>query len=198
MPHRTATLSPLLGLIAALTIAVPALAKEGAEARLDTTLPRDAEPGATIDVGWSVFSIVADTSYPMSATSVYIRLVGVDGTSSTEVVGTERPLGSGHYTAAIQVPDGGIGQVIVGLKGESCSRTEGCSRMDMIFPLTDDPLVSGAAPVRSAPVARAAPSGAPISAQLAPLVAIGVAVAIAGGVAALIIGRRRAVEAPGR
>lgn len=190
MSRRTSS-SAILALVASLALAVPAMAKEGAEARLDTTLPRDAQPGSSIDVGWSVVSIDGEVASPISGSPVYIRLVGPDGTSATEVMGKETPAGSGHYTAQIQVPDGGIGAVIVGMIGEACSDGGGCQRSDMIFPLTDDPLVSGWAP-GTAPDAPAAPTGV----GLVPFIAIGVAFAVAGGLGALILRRRRMLEAP--
>ncbi len=188
MSRHTRTLSPVIALIGiiALTTA-PALAKEGAEAKLDTAIPRDAGPGSTIDVGWSVFYDVDGKQEPVYGSPVYIRLVSSDRTTSTEVMGTETPAGSGHYTASIEVPRGGIGEIVVGMIGESCD-ANGCQRSDMIFPLTDDPLVSGAAPA-VAPV-----STTPIGAELLPIVAIGLAVGVAGALAALLLGRRRTLE----
>jgi hypothetical protein len=195
MSRRTSTFPVVLGLLAALTLALPVAAKEGAEAKLDTALPRDAEPGSTIEVGWSVFALSDDgTQEPIQGSPVYLRLVGPDGTSATEVLGTETPAGSGHYTAAIQVPAGGIGEVIVGMIGEACDADGGCQRSDLVFPLTDDPLVRGAAPVAPAPVAPTS-SGASIGSDLLQIVAIGVAFAVAGGLAALVIGRRRVIGA---
>jgi hypothetical protein len=191
MSRRTSTISAILGLIAALSLVLPALAKEGAEARLDTALPRDAQPGSTIEVGWSVFSIEGEKTYPLYGSPVYVRLVGPDGTSATEVMGKEVPSGSGHYTASIQVPDGGIGQVIVGMIGEACVDGGGCQRSDMIFPLTDDPLVTGAAPAVTPP----APA-MPIGSELVPIIAIGVVFAVAGALVAAAVGRRRVIEAP--
>jgi hypothetical protein len=191
MRRRTSPISAILGLIIALTLALPVLAKEGAEARLDTALPRDAEPGSTIALGWSVFTIDGERTYPISGSPVYIRLVGPDGTSATEVMGTEVPSGSGHYTASIQVPDGGIGEVIVGMIGEACVDGGGCQRSDMIFPLTDDPLVTGAAPTVTPP----APT-TPIASELVPIIAFGVVFAVAGALAAVAVGRRRVIEVP--
>ena len=197
MSRRSYARSAIVGLVTALSLAVPVLAKEGAEAKLDTALPRDAEPGSTVKVGWSVFSIDGDETRPIYGSPVYIRLVGPDGTSATEVMGTEVPRGSGHYTASIQVPEGGIGEVIVGMVGESCVDGGVCQRSDLLFPLTDDPLVSGAAPVGGPPVAaRPATSATSIGAQLQPIVGIGLAFAVAGGLAALVLGRRRIVDAP--
>jgi len=219
MSRRTATLSPLLGLVAVLTLALPVMAKTGAEAKLDTTLQRDATPGSTIAVAWSLFQVVDDKESPFSASGVYMRLKGADGKSATEVLGTESPVGSGHYTATIQVPDSGIAEVEVGLRGEQCTATEGCSRSDIIFPLNDDKLVTGSAAVAKpapkpvAPVASAAPvatsvpapaaalsttSSASATSQLTPLVGIGVAIAIVAGAAALVLGRRRTEDAAAR
>ena len=187
MSRRSTILGSLLALLGALALAAaPALAKEGAEAKLDTAIPRDAEPGSTIEVGWSVFSIFDDKEEPVVGSPVYIRLVAPDGTTSTEVMGTELPSGSGHYVASIDVPAGGIGEVIVGMVGEACYQDGSCERSDVIFPLTDDPLVTGAAPTADAP----APA-TPIGAQLLPLVAIGAAFAVVGALGALLIGRRR-------
>lgn len=187
MSSRSRTLSPVIALVGIIALAAaPALAKEGAEAKLDTAIPRDAEPGSTIDVGWSVFSTFEDgRQEPIYGSPVYLRLVAPDGRASTEVSGTEKPSGSGHYTASVEVPAGGIGEVIVGMVGEACTSTGVCERSDIIFPLTDDPLVSGAAPVA------AQASTTPIGSQLIPIVVIGTAAAVAGALAALILGRRR-------
>jgi hypothetical protein len=190
MSRRAATLSLLLGLVCGLALSVPAMAKTGTEARLDTTLRRDATPGSTIAVAWSLFQVVDDRESPFSSPGVYMRLTGVDGKDSTEVVGTETPSGSGHYEAMIQVPASGIGDVVVGLKGEQCTAADGCSRMDIVFPLTDDRLVVGSARSVAPPVAPGSPSASSMSAQLVPLMVIGIAVGVAVGVVALILGRR--------
>ncbi len=190
MTCRTRTLSASLILVALLAIAAtPAFAKMDAEAKLDTPISLDSAPGATIDVGWSVLSAFDGSVYPLTGSPIFIRLVSPDGRNVNEVMGTETPSGSGHYTASIVVPAGGIGEVVVGLFGESCVAGEACQRSDIIFPLTDDPLVSGAAtPVTPAPTT-------PIATELAPVVAIVVAFAVAGGLAALVVGRRRALAA---
>jgi len=186
MDRRTYTSSVLLALVASLALALPALAKEGAEAMLDTPISRDAEPGSTIDAGWSVFSISGGQRDPIMGSPIYIRLVSVDGSTSTEAMGTETPPGSGHYSASIVVPAGGIGEVIVGLVGEACD-ADGCQRSDMIFPLTDDALVTG-------PAAIAPATSTPVGSQLVPIVALGVAFAVVGAVGATIIGRRRGLQ----
>jgi hypothetical protein len=213
MSRRIASLSLGLAIIASLALALPALAKEGAEAKLDTTVHRDATPGSTIDVGWSLYSVNAEDTNPLPGASVYLRLIGFHGNSSTEVMGTETPRGSGHYKGSIKVPEGGIRQILVGVVGESCVAGTPCERNDMIFPLIDDALVVGfppkpaAAAVASAvPAASAAPavmpvaapstaSPATVSSQLMSLMGIGIAVAIVAGAAALLVGRRRSVDA---
>jgi hypothetical protein len=82
------------------------------------------------------------------------------------------------------------------LLGESCVAGEGCQRSDIIFPLTDDPLVSGAGAVPPVAPTGAVPAPTvPIGPELAPVVAIAVALAVAGGLAALVVGRRRALGA---
>lgn len=168
---------------------LPALAKEGAEAKLDTAIHRDAEPGSTIDVGWSVFMVTPTGEEPVYGSPIYIKLVAPDG-SSTEAGGTEKPAGSGHYTASIIVPKGGIQDVVVAMVGTACTDGGGCQRADYVFPLTDDALVSGA----PGPVAAGSSTSTPVGPALAPLVAIGAAFALIGGLGALIVTRRRQVR----
>lgn len=169
--------------------ALPALAKEGAEAKLDTAIHRDAEPGSTIDVGWSVFMVTSSGEEPVYGSPIYIKLVAPDG-SSTEAGGTEKPAGSGHYTASIVVPKGGIQDVVVAMVGTACYDGGGCQRADYVFPLTDDVLVSGA----PAPVAAGTSTSTAVGPALVPLVAVGTAFALIGGLGALIVARRRQVR----
>lgn len=121
----------------------PALAKDGQEVQLDTPISLQTPPGTTLDVGWSVF--VEDTTgrHPFTSPGVFIRLVPPAGATPVEAAGLERPRGSGKYRATITVPAGGIAQVEVGIIGEACDAT-GCTRSDILFPLADDALVSGA------------------------------------------------------
>jgi hypothetical protein len=184
--RSAASLAATLVLVA--LAATPVLAKEGAEAKLDTAIARDAPPGSTLDVGWSTFMIVDGKQRPVYGSSVYMRLVGPDGTT-TEAAGKETPPGSGHYTASIVVPQGGIDQVIVRMVGEACYQGGGCKPADYVFPLTDDLLVTGAAPVTGS----ASGSLTPIGSALLPLIVIGVASALAAGLGALFVARRRPV-----
>lgn len=190
MTRRSRILVGAAAIAALLSVsALPVLAKEGAIAKLDTAIHRDAEPGSTIDVGWSVFMVTSSGEEPVYGSPIYIKLVSPNGTF-TEMAGTEKPAGSGHYTASIVVPKGGIRDVIVAMVGQTCDELGNCTRADIKFPLTDDVLVSGA----PAPVAARTGTSTVVGPALAPLVAIGAAFALIGGLGALIVTRRRQVR----
>ena len=207
-PSRSRTLAGLLAAGALLALAVGSVAaKEGAIAKLETFVHRDAEPGSTITIGWSTFMLSVGGEDPINSRVETMRLVGPGG-DSTEAVGIETPADSGHYRVSMTVPAGGIEQILLSVRGEACV-AGGCERVDYAFPLTDDALVRGtpvgvakpAASVTSiAPVDPTAVEATSVSNALVPLVAIGVGIALAGGLAALIVTRRRQVgiEAAGR
>ena len=90
-----------IAILATLVVAGLALGKEGAVARLDTAVRRDAEPGSTIKVGWSVLMAVDGQMRPIFGSPTYVRLVSPDGTSTTEAFGQETAFESGHYVASI-------------------------------------------------------------------------------------------------
>jgi hypothetical protein len=191
-PSRSRTIAGLFAVGALLALAVsPVVAKEGAIAKLETFVHRDAQPGSTIEVGWSVFQISGDKQTPISGTPFYVRLTGPDG-SSNEAPGMETPSGSGQYRATIVVPRGGIQDITVALAGTACYEGGGCQRADYTFPLTDDALVSGT-PVGITTAVTPATATGSVSNGLAQLVAIGVAIALMGGIAALMVTRRRQV-----
>jgi hypothetical protein len=196
-------------------LAGPALAKEGAIAKLDTVVRRDAEPGSTLEIGWSIFMAVDGEMRPIFGSPTYVRLVSPDGTSTTEAAGHETSFESGHYRASIVVPAGGIGDLILGMRGEACYAGGGCQRADYVFRLNDDALVRGVpvpaaraaasattsqvgagAPVATSVAAPADPSSAvgavgAVGGPLLPWLALGVAVAVVAGGAALLVARRR-------
>jgi hypothetical protein len=202
-------------------VAGPALAKEGAVARLDTAVRRDAEPGSTIKIGWSILMAVDGQMRPIFGSPTYVRLVSPDGTATTEAEGVETAFESGHYVASIEVPAGGIGNLVVAMHGNACYTDGPCQQADYVFPLNDEARLSGVpkpVPQASAIAGAAADSatsgaadrttaaagqpvgGAPVGGALAPLVGLGVAFALAGGgLAALVLRRRRMpVDATGR
>jgi hypothetical protein len=140
--------APLLLLALSLTVAPAVLAKGGMQARLDAPIPGNAAPGTMLSVGWTTMQAVEGTmTIASSGAPVFIALTepGADAPSAL-VFGTEDPAGSGHYTADIAVPPGGIAAdgVTIGLRGESCAAGV-CERSDLLFVIVG--------PVRAAAVA---------------------------------------------
>lgn len=188
MMHRPVAYATLLALLAVLALAaVPAMAKEGFEAQLDAPLSLDTSPGTTIEVGFRVARIDASGSHPMVGSPVVVRLVPPGGGQPVEASGAERPSGSGHYIASITVPEGGIAEVVVGLRSESCDAA-GCQRSDVLFPLTDDALVLGV------PSTASTAASVGVGAALVPISAIATAIALAAGLATVIAGRHRSPD----
>jgi hypothetical protein len=116
--------------VSALAIAPGAATKEGARARLTTTLPLAAAPGTPIRLGWTVS--VPDAKggrEPFGATNMFVRLLSRTGASATSKFS---PQSAGRYTADVRAPDGGIGGVRLGVRGTT----------DVVFPLENDPFRS--------------------------------------------------------
>jgi hypothetical protein len=155
MNTRARSIASLLAAFAVLLLPATAFAKEDGLAAMDAPISGDADPGSTLDVGWSTFMELDGIRQPFTGGTVFIRLTSPDGTNANEVVGTESPLGSGHFSASIVVPAGGIGEVTVGLIGEACMDGV-CERSDIIFPFVDDPVAASATGV-GAPEAAAPP-----------------------------------------
>jgi hypothetical protein len=200
----SALLSPPL-LLLLLALAGPVLAKEGMQARLDAPIPIDAPPGTTLEVGWT--TTVPDGAGGAAAFSgapVFIALTEPGAAEPRALVfGDESPAGSGHFTASIVVPKGGIAPdgVMIGLRSETCENGV-CERTWMPFQLlgpvlTTLPVVPAAVPVASAaadPAATPAPARAP-AADAAPwlgLAAVGGLLALAAAALGVRAGRRGA------
>jgi hypothetical protein len=158
MPHEVVAVNhlhrPVVGRLAAvatvitllvLTIAAPVSAKEGMEAALQTPIRLDTPPGTELTVRWSVFVDTDDGRVAVSEMPVFLRLLAPGAAKDAQVLGVETPKGSGEYIATITVPAGGIAGVEVGLQNVTCLNGGTCSDTDMLFDLTDDSLVSGAA-----------------------------------------------------
>jgi MYXO-CTERM domain-containing protein len=187
-----------LALVALLALVAPAAAKEGAEAQLDAPISLDAEPGSTIEVAVGVFMVDPSGRYPVQGSPIFVRLVPPNGGEPMEDRATETPAGSGHYVAAVVVPAGGIAEVVVGMPGESCDAA-GCRRSDILFPLTDDPLVrrtfASAAPLPAQPAPARQPAATTASStaagpDLPPIVLAGVGILAVLAIAGLIARRR--------
>ena len=194
MRRRHAVPTASLLLLLTLGLAGPALGKGGTQARLDAPIPADSPAGTTIEVGWTTFqtdgqggSIVAFSGAPVF---IALRAPGAEA-PGTLVFGDEYPSGSGHFTASIVVPDGGIapGGVVIGLRGTVCEAGTTCVHHDLAFELVGAVLVSApvasaivAAPVRDpiadpAATARVTPTASAVDST--PVVAIGPVSALA-------------------
>lgn len=139
-----------------------ALAKGDAIATLDASLPSDPDPGSEITVGWTVETLLGDgtgTRAPFNAEGMFIRLIPTEG-DPVEAIGRQDTLG--HYVATVTVPAGGIADVAIGLRGESCSGGT-CQRSDMLFAIDDStmPVFDVSAPAAGAGAGTAPEAEAP-------------------------------------
>jgi hypothetical protein len=140
-------LGVLMVVAAALLIgAPPAAAKEGVKATLTTKIPLDAAPGTKLEVGWTL-AYLDDNGrrQPFGAGEVFVRLLSASGARAE----TTFVDGSGSFIAKVAVPEGGIGDVRIGLRGYSDGRTS-----DMLFPITNDPLPGPPRPLSGEPALR--------------------------------------------
>ena len=118
---------------AALATVTFASAKEGAQARLTTIVPRGAAPGTTIRVQWTVeVPDGKEGRRPFNAIGMFVRLLSRTGAPSTVGFASPTAHEDGHYAADVSVPTGGIGGVRMGLRGST----------DVFFPLENDPFTS--------------------------------------------------------
>ena len=133
-------------------LAGPAAAKVEYEVRLDAPIPSDAIEGTLIDVGFTVASPY-DPGAPFLGVPVFIRLQPRSTSAeATEGTGIESGPGSGRYLARLMVPPGGIGAVEAGLRNETCTAGQGCSRIDMMLVIIGETL---ATPTRRCGIAEA-------------------------------------------
>jgi hypothetical protein len=128
--------SGLIAVTMLLSFAGTVGAKEGGQAKLDTPLPPDAEPGSAIEIGWRVWVMEEDTEQPVIGSPLFIKLTSRDGSETVEASGHESPSGSGHYVATVTVPRGGVSVVTIGMRGTSCVDGH-CVRSDIEFALDD-------------------------------------------------------------
>jgi hypothetical protein len=117
--------------------ATPALAKGGVVARVLTPISRDARPGTTVTVVWTLYAVESGSRRPWSHAGPFIRLIGPEGSSSARVYATEpRP---GRYRATVMIPRGGVRRVVIGLMGRRCIPGEGCWIAPSRFPIVGAP-----------------------------------------------------------
>jgi hypothetical protein len=79
---RLPLLASLVAIAAVGVMAGTVLAKEGAAVSLAQPIPRDAEPGTTISVTFTVTVETATGSSPVYGSPVFVRLIAPDGTST--------------------------------------------------------------------------------------------------------------------
>jgi hypothetical protein len=128
----------LLGATATVLVAaLPAAGKEGVRATLLTRIPLDAPAGTKLVVAWRL--TYADHGRPFGAGGVFVRLRSATGPSAE----TAFTSGDGDYRASVVVPEGGIGDVQIGLRGWT-SGPSGTRESDLLFPITNDPLPGAA------------------------------------------------------
>jgi hypothetical protein len=146
-------LAPLLVLatVAALVAALPAGAKEGVTARLESTIPLAAPAGMHLTVRWSLAARDEDgTRRPFSAAAVFVRLLSKTGAGATVGLASPRAHADGTYAATVVVPEGGVRDVQLGLRGFT-SGANGTHNADVLFPIANDPLPGVAPVLRTAP-----------------------------------------------
>ena len=172
--------------IAAAAAALPAAAKEGVEATLVTRIPLDAKPGTELQVAWRLgYARGQERGRPFGANGVFVRLVSASGARPETGFAPSGAYTRGEYAARVVVPEGGIGDVEIGLLSWT-SDAAGTRRGDLLFPITNDPVPARArvASPPAEPTASASSDDRPtawiVAAGLAVLIAmcsLGVAVA---------------------
>jgi hypothetical protein len=135
MTPRLLTLA-LLALAAALFSAIPAAAKDGVRATLTTTVPLDAKAGTKLRISWRLAYAEDGKRRLFGGSGVFVRLGSASGAAAQ--TGFARQDG-GHYTATVAVPEGGVGDVQIGIRGWVSGEVER-RRSDLLFPITNDPL----------------------------------------------------------
>jgi hypothetical protein len=133
---------PLLLLVAAaaLAIAPSAPAKEGVRATLTSRIPLHAQADTPFTVSWRLGSVDENGRWqPFSAGEIFVRLVSATGAGAETSFATPGPVMTGMHAASVVVPEGGIGDVQIGLRGY-VSDLGGSRVSDTFFPITNDPL----------------------------------------------------------
>jgi hypothetical protein len=137
---KRVTLGLLCGAAAALLAAQPAAAKDGVKATLNTAIPLDAPAGTSLRIGWSLaYRDEQGRRRPFAASAVFVRLLSRTGAGARTVYVSSGTYTTGRYSASVTVPDGGIRDVQIGLRGFT-SGANGTHNADVVFPITNDPL----------------------------------------------------------
>ena len=133
---------------AALAAVLPAAGKDGVKATLATPIPLDAKPGTKLGLAWSLaFLDEHGRRQPFGAGGVFVRLLSASGAGAETGYAGEQELG--EYAATVVVPNGGIGDVLIGIRSWT-NGPSGTRESDWLFPITNDPL-PGPARIIAAP-----------------------------------------------
>jgi hypothetical protein len=125
---------------AVLVVALPAAAKEGVKATLTTKIPLDAAAGTHLKVSWTLtYPAENGKRKPFGANGVFVRLRSASGAKAETGFTPSGDYTTGEYTANVVVPEGGVGDVEIGLRGFA-EGPEGRRTSDLLFPITNDPV----------------------------------------------------------
>jgi len=193
-PRIAVVTASAVAVLVAFAAAAPfALAKgeSGGLITLAAPIPRDAEPGSTLTVEFTVTTPDGNGQpRPVTGPPMVLKLTGPDGTT-TEAMGAEHGT-PGTYVATIRVPSSGILTATFGMRGTGMMADGTSSILDMPFDVDGLLFTTTAHPAPAAdPGTRVTPSTAPDFRSA--LVAAFLAVAVVGLVA-LFVGRRRALR----
>jgi hypothetical protein len=183
--HRT-TIAVLTSLTAFLLGASMALAKEGATVALTAPIPRDADPGSTLTVEFTVMVPGENGPTPMIGSPVFVRLVAPDR-ATTEGFGTEDRGRPGTYRAEVVVPTGGIASAEFGLRGTATYADGRSERSDMMFVVVGQLYTTGTAPA-AGPLDPSTTSPAAAATDVRPAIVIGLGGLLLAG---LVLATRR-------
>jgi hypothetical protein len=109
----------------------PPLERPPIEVWLDRPLPPDPSPGTALDVGATLWDALGHEIPRMGAT-IFLRAVPPGGAEPTQAVAISD--WRGHYRGTVQVPDGGLDHVELGVTGTICEN-DVCRPDDWVFDL---------------------------------------------------------------
>jgi hypothetical protein len=185
-------------LVAALAVgltAAPAAAKEDVVATLTAPVPLKAAPGDELTLAWTLASVDEDGGkQPFDASGVYVTLVS--GAGGDPTTGYAEDSHDGRYSAAVEVPEGGIGGLQIALMGWANGEPS-----PVAFPIANNPLPELAGPVLipepavEAPPAEVPPPEAPASGPDLRWLWLLLAGLLALGAVAILVRRRHQARA---
>ena len=113
------------------------------EVWLDRPTPTDAEPGDKLDVGATLWDGLGSEIPRMGAT-IFLRIVPAEGAAAPAQT-IARANWPGHYRGTVEVPEGGLGRLELGVTGTICEN-DVCRPDDWVFTM------GGVGPPPDAPV----------------------------------------------